>query len=151
MFEKNVRTPNGNVKRVMAASEAELAEAVEAAQNETAQVTPNIDNPDHGNMRVTDFVNGKETPLEQRAENLPTSESSKRVAKELADVPRSERAEVLRDFEADADDRDIVEMPEREKESEDESTEKAESKDRKSAPQAKESDKEVVDQKKTTK
>ncbi len=133
MFEKDVRTPSGHVKHVVASSEAELKAAITAVQEEPERVTPNIDNPDHGNVIVEKFVSGEETPDEQRVEANPTSEESKRVSKELADVPRSERAEVLEGFEAEADNREIVELP-KSKGSQDD----AQAKDKKSAAKSKE-------------
>lgn len=44
-FSKQVTTKDGTVKNVVAGSEAELAEAVKVAENESAPVYPNINHP----------------------------------------------------------------------------------------------------------
>lgn len=96
MFSKEVKTPNGTVKNVVAGSEQELAAAVEAVSNEPKVVAPNIDNPDHGNVVVADFVADQEKALKERpAEHFPTSDESKEVSRELADLTREERREFV--------------------------------------------------------
>jgi hypothetical protein len=95
MFEKTVTNKDGVQKRVLADSKAELDDAVKAVQSQTAPVYPNIDNPDHGNVHVQDFADGKVTADRDREEANPTSDSSKELSRKLADMTKSERADYM--------------------------------------------------------
>lgn len=96
MFEKTVKNKDGVEKRVVASTQEDLDNAVKAVESESAPTYPDIDNPDHGNMRVQDFAEGKETPADQRAEHFPTSEESKQLSRELAAADsKEERREIL--------------------------------------------------------
>jgi flagellar motility protein MotE (MotC chaperone) len=102
MFEKMVKNKDGNEKRVVADSQAELDAQVKAVQNEAAPASPNIDNPAHGNMTQAEFDarDGKRNELND-AEAVPTSDESKELSRKLADVDsKDERYKVMQ---ADAD------------------------------------------------
>lgn len=54
-FHKRVTTADGTTKDVVANSKEELAEAVEAVKTDAFPVSPDISNPEHGNVVVDEF------------------------------------------------------------------------------------------------
>lgn len=115
MFEKDVKTPNGNTKHIVADSQTDLDASVKAAQAEPKMASPDIDNPDHGNMTTAEFqaYDGKRKQAND-AEATPTSEESKTLSKKLAtaDGDRAKMGE-------------IMDQDSQEKQSDDESNDKA--------------------------
>lgn len=93
MYSRKVTTKDGTEKTVMADTMAELEQAVKIHEKDELTASPNIDNPDHGNVRVQDFRDGKLTPKAQRAEAFPTSDASKQVSRELAGATDNDNKE----------------------------------------------------------
>jgi hypothetical protein len=71
MFQQDVTTKDGTVKKVMANTEQELAEAVRVAKGDQLTASPDINNPDHGNVIVKDFVADEAKTEEQKPKTVP--------------------------------------------------------------------------------
>lgn len=80
MFSEEVTTKSGQVKVVRADNEAELAEAVKVAKGEQAPVAPDINNPEHGNVVVSEFV------VEEPKAEKPAKKEAKAVAEKPKEV-----------------------------------------------------------------
>lgn len=83
MFEKEVKNKDGVVKRVVASSEAELKEAVDAVKAESAPVSLDINNPKDANKIVTP------EDVQQTPPNY-TPEAPKKVRAPKKETPKKE-------------------------------------------------------------
>jgi hypothetical protein len=69
MFEIEVTTKDGNVKRVMADTLEELKTAGLLHQNDALPVSPDINNPEHGNVVVSEFEAREPEPKATKAKS----------------------------------------------------------------------------------
>lgn len=86
MFEKEVKTKDGFVKRVVAGSEEELREAIAAVKAESAPVSPNIDSKKDANVIVTPD-NGTPGGIDY----TPVNETRKKVAKKAPETKKESK------------------------------------------------------------